>query len=357
MPWHWPSCASPRLDWLQVEISALCNAACVYCPRTLHAARWRNRLMPLEEFRRLAPVLRATRLVHLQGWGEPLTHPDFFAFVRLAKACGCQVGTATNGMLLSEEGCLRLIEAELDVVAFSLAGAVAAENDRIRRGTSLRQVLSCIETLNRFKARHGVDKPAVHVAYLLLRSGLEAVQGLPRLLAPLGVNQLVISTLDVIARQDLAAETLVPASEDEHAALRLRLDAVIAAGREHGLPVHDWLGEPPGRRWIGEGAAPEVDCTENMCKAAFVAADGRVCPCVYASLPFVADAACWANAMGPPLPLIEFGDLRRQSFAAVWRSRAYADFRRAHQKGRPPESCRGCVRLRARSVEKCGILW
>jgi MoaA/NifB/PqqE/SkfB family radical SAM enzyme len=319
--------------------------------------------MSLEDFRRLTPVLRATRLVHLQGWGEPLIHPDFFAFVRLAKDCGCQVGTATNGMLLSAEGCRRLIEAEFDVIAFSLAGTVAAENDRIRRGTSLRQVLSAIETLNRFKAQHGVDKPAVHVAYLLLRSGLEAVQGLPGLVAPLGVNQVVISTLDVIGRQDLAGEALVPASEDEHTALRLRLDAVIAAGREYGLVVRDWLGEPPERRWIGEGSAPEFDCTENVCKAAFVAADGRVCPCVYASLPLADGAIRWANgvhgadAMGPPLAAIEFGNLQRQSFAEVWRSRAYADFRRAHQKGRPPESCRRCVRLRARSVEKCGILW
>jgi MoaA/NifB/PqqE/SkfB family radical SAM enzyme len=368
MPWHWPSFASPQLDWLQVEISTHCNAACLYCPRTLYAAHWRNRLMSLEDFRRLAPVLRTTRLVYLQGWGEPLTHPDFFTFARLAKACGCQVGTTTNGMLLSEEVCRRLIEAEIDVVGFSLAGTVAAENDRIRRGTSLQQALACIETLNRLKAQLGADKPAVHVAYLLLRSGLAAVEALPGLLAPLGVDQVVISTLDLIARQDLAVEALAPASLEEHAALRQRLDAVIAAGREQGLPIHDWLAEPQGQRSVGsaEGTAPEAACTENVCKAAFVAVDGGVSPCVYANLPLAGGAIHWVgggngisgiSATATPLRPIVFGNLQRQSFAAVWRSRAYADFRRAHQQGRPPEQCQGCVRLRMCSVEKAGVVW
>ena len=45
MPWYWPFSTPPRLDWLQVEISTFCNAACVYCPRTLYACRWRNSLM------------------------------------------------------------------------------------------------------------------------------------------------------------------------------------------------------------------------------------------------------------------------------------------------------------------------
>jgi hypothetical protein len=33
--------------------------------------------MPLSLFRRLKPALKNTDLVYLQGWGEPLTHPDF----------------------------------------------------------------------------------------------------------------------------------------------------------------------------------------------------------------------------------------------------------------------------------------
>jgi MoaA/NifB/PqqE/SkfB family radical SAM enzyme len=151
----------------------------------------------------------------------------------------------------------------------------------------------------------------------------------------------------------------------------LRLDAVIAAGREHGLPVHDWLAEPKGQRSIGsaEGTAPEAACTENVCKAAFVAADGGVSPCVYANLPLAGGAIHWVgggngisgvgggNAIATPLRPIVFGNLQRQSFAAVWRSRAYAAFRKAHQRGRPPESCQGCVRLRVRSVEKAGVVW
>jgi molybdenum cofactor biosynthesis enzyme MoaA len=65
MAWYWPFSALPRLDWLQVEISSFCNAACCYCPRTLFRERWQDRLFELDRFRRLLPVCKKTKLVFL----------------------------------------------------------------------------------------------------------------------------------------------------------------------------------------------------------------------------------------------------------------------------------------------------
>ena len=35
-------------------------------------------------FERLQPLLTATGMAYLQGWGEPLTHPEFVRFTRFA---------------------------------------------------------------------------------------------------------------------------------------------------------------------------------------------------------------------------------------------------------------------------------
>jgi len=354
MNWYWPSLFTPHLDWLQVEISTHCNAACLYCPRTLYASCWHNYLMPLDIFRQLTPVLQKTRLVYLQGWGEPFTHPAFFEFASLAKAAGCQVGTTTNGMLLSEELCWRLVEGQIDIVAFSLAG-IDETNDQIRQGTSLKRVLACIDTLNRFKERRGVDKPAIHIAYLLLRSRLGDVEALPSFLKPLGINHVVISTLDLIADQRLADEAIAPVDEEEYEALRRRLDATIAAGHDLGLPMHAWLTAPKSRHREVDYADGEAKlsisltrgvCTEHIFNAAFVAADGGVSPCVYANLPLTAQVTHLVDGKETILTPLKFGSIDQQSFAAIWRSPGYRAFRMAHQTGQTLTPCRECVRMR-----------
>lgn len=89
----WPFSCLPRLEWLQIEISSDCTANCFYCPRTVYKDRWLTQHMEESLFRRLLPAFKKIRFVHLQGWGDPFTHPQFFDFARLAKHAGCQVGT------------------------------------------------------------------------------------------------------------------------------------------------------------------------------------------------------------------------------------------------------------------------
>ena len=123
----------PELDWIQVEASSYCNAACRYCPHTTYRDTWLERHLPLETFEKLAPVFRKTKLVYLQGWGEPFLNPDFFAMAALAKQAGCKVGVTTNGMLLNREIIEQLVSFGFDVVAFSVAG-VDEKNDAVRSG-------------------------------------------------------------------------------------------------------------------------------------------------------------------------------------------------------------------------------
>ena len=98
MPLRPGSWFRPRLDWLQVEVTTVCPAACACCPRTVYRRLWRPRHMGLETLRLLRPVLATCRMVYLQGWGEPLTHPGLFEMLRMAKEAGCQAGMTTSGM-------------------------------------------------------------------------------------------------------------------------------------------------------------------------------------------------------------------------------------------------------------------
>ena len=185
-----------KFDWLQVAVTSHCNAACAYCPHTVYRCHWQSRHLSLSTFQRLVPDLKRVNLVYLQGWGEPFLNPDFFTFVSLAKQAGCQVGSTTNATLLTEPLCARIVESDIDVLAFSLAG-IGETNDTWRQGTSYQQVLEAINSLQEYKRRLGKLTPRVHIAYMLLRSGLADLERLPRALQGLEINQVVISTLDL----------------------------------------------------------------------------------------------------------------------------------------------------------------
>ena len=179
--------SKPRFDWLQLEVTTYCNAMCGYCPHAVYGDKWQNRHMSLETFKKLLPYLQKTGHVHLQGWGEPLLNPDFFVMVKLAKKAGCRVGTTTNGMLVDDTTAERIVASGIDVIAFSLAGA-GERNDASRGGTGLEAVLAGIKRLQKEKERTGAREPAVHVAYMLLRSSLEDLGRLPDLLEDRGVR-------------------------------------------------------------------------------------------------------------------------------------------------------------------------
>ena len=325
---------APTFDWIQVEVNSACNAACIYCPRTVYRDIWEDRYLPLDAFRKLEPAFAKTRHVHLQGWGEPFLHPDFFDMVAVAKASGCRVGTTTNGMLLNRDNRIRLVESGMDLIAFSLAGS-GEQNDVIRRGTSLKKVLEAIQALTLEKKERGRSRPEIHVAYILFRSAMGDLERLPSLLEGLGVSQVVISTLDYVPSGELEAEAILPSNKTEYEEVCKRLDAIVKAGQQKGLEIHYRIVHPGIRRRI---------CTENVQRAVCVSSDGAVSACVFTNLQ-VPGASYFRNGKNEACERMVFGNIREEPLPVIWKKRAYADFRRTFHSGDLASPCRHCPKL------------
>ena len=350
----------PPAVFYRIEVTTHCPAACVYCPRMVYRRLWQRRHMSFDTFQLMLGMLAKCGMVYLQGWGEPLTHPGLFDMVRTAKAAGCRVGLTTSGMHLDEETCTRLVREGVDLVAFSLAGT-DEQNDAVRRGTRFGQVTEAVRTLQRTKSLLGSDRPALHLAYLLLQSRWQEVQALPTVMQRLNVQQAVISTLDFVAAPDLASETVLPASQEAYEVTRTKLDEVAQAGSRAGLSIHYWLASPPETetearaRSSGEGigllwlAAKRPTCTENIHRSAFVSADGAVSPCVYMAVP-APGAMYVADGTERSYTSMSFGNIHDTPLETIWCSRPYAAFRAAHRRGYLPERCLDCPRSRMLQV-------
>jgi len=332
--WEYRVLFEPK-DWIQVEVTSLCNAACIYCPRTVYRKTWKDRSLPLGLFERLIPAFGNADLVYLQGWGEPLLHPQLPAMVALAKTAGARVGATTNGMLLDAARAKALVEAGLDILAFSLAGTSAAYNDHIRGGTRMETILGKISLMETVKRQCGRRTPVMHIAYMLLASGVAEIQRLPELLAEIPVSQVVVSLLDFAPDESSAGEVLNPATEIQRDALKTIFDRLRAAGKAMDIVIHTPRLLPVAHR---------DSCSENIQRALCVSAEGDVSPCVLTNLPVTGEGYCGEGRNRSCRHLI-FGNIQEDLLPVIWRNPAYVSWREAHAAGAVPDSCAGCDKL------------
>ena len=84
-----------------IEITNICNRSCSFCPGTIRPLR----RMSLSEFDTVTDrLLGVTEYLYYHVMGEPLTHPNLPAFIRLAKEKGFKSAITTNGTLLPSRG-------------------------------------------------------------------------------------------------------------------------------------------------------------------------------------------------------------------------------------------------------------
>jgi MoaA/NifB/PqqE/SkfB family radical SAM enzyme len=307
---------------VQVEVSSRCHGRCTYCPHTLFKDQWRGRNMDLGTYRRLWPLMQRASRVHLQGWGEPLLHPDFFEMAAVARKAGCSVSTTTCGLVLTDTIATDLVKSGIDIVAFSLVGT-DTDTNAARLGIPFEQVYASIERLQAIRrALKGVHLE-IHFAYLLLASNMDSVRRLPELMQRLGVHAAVVSTLDYLPHPNLAKEAFLPGETLKSAEAEAILAETAAEARRMDLEFHYRL-----PAWDH----PAAGCRENVGHTLFVSAEGDVSPCVFLNIP-----ASVTNERRRT-----FGNINDRDPAAIWEDPEYAAFREGLVLGAPAPVCLSC---------------
>lgn len=315
----------PNLDWIQIEVSGLCNASCFYCPHKIFRRSWKGRNLEIDEFLKITPYLSKVRLLYLQGWGEPFCNPNFFDFVKIAKSQKVMVGTTTNGTLLEEYHIEKIIESGIDIIAFSLTGIKT--NDQLRKGTSVAKVFKVIDQLNQKKLKLGSNTPKIHIAYMLLKSNLHEISEIPNSFTNRGIEHVVVSLLDLVADSSLKDEDITPKNEEEYLKLKELFENISKSCEEKALKISFNLSHPERKNKI---------CSERPLSSMFINSLGYVSPCVYTGIP----------AEGLELKNIYFGNIRDMSLWSIWKTPIYRNFRKSHKKGRFTKPCLDCNKLR-----------
>jgi MoaA/NifB/PqqE/SkfB family radical SAM enzyme len=316
---------SPVLDWVQIEVTTHCNASCIYCPHTLAGERWQNGHFPLTLFQDLLPSLNHTNLLFLQGWGEPLLHPDLFEMVRLWKNRQKMVGFTTNGLLLNKENIHTIVDLQVDILGISFAGTTPSTHNRIRKGTDFDTVVAALEYLQRIKAEKQTTKPAVHLAYVMLTSNFDELKRITRLAKQVGARQVVASNLTLILAPQLSQEALFNNPQ--------RLN-------EYNRTLAGIKKEAADNNILFACRSPVLNetsciCPENVCRSCVINVAGEVGPCVFTNPMLSGNTGKTENSQmaaifkDQPIPLttFSFGNIKKTSLTRIWQSNNYWKFR------------------------------
>ena len=159
----------PRLRWVKLEVTSVCNLRCTMCPS--HLGTGPRGIMDLdvaEDALRQLPE-DALETVMLVSLGEPFLHPGLARIVRAAQdRRPADLFIATNGLLLDDDTVAEVLRSGPLHFHFSAEGYDAATYESIRVGGRFD---TFVANLERFRAIRDRVSPetGLHLAYTLVR--------------------------------------------------------------------------------------------------------------------------------------------------------------------------------------------
>ena len=299
----------------QIELTTKCALRCRMCIRDsykdLHSVD-----MPIDEFRKLAPYLKNVKHVVLEGWGEPLLYKDLIEAIRISKGAGSRPGFITSGWGLTGDYISDLIKGGLDFIGFSLAGATSETHDSIRINSHLPDILQAIREFNRIKSDNGLDRPALHIVYLMLKDNLAEIPLLLDLAKRLGIEVVVLmNPVEVTNDWQNSRKVFTCGNEEVNSVLeeaKIKAEELKIALKMSCLSPNTL-------------AVCEEDPINNL----FISVDGQVAPCVYLYPPTSSPIKRIYRGNDMTVEKVSFGNIFSGSLETIWNSKEYVAFRQA----------------------------
>lgn len=157
-----------------------CNALCPHCPYTNSEIRREYRDMPYMPESTFLKIAEESgpygAYLRISGGGEPMLHPKGTELLVAAKKLGCKIGLITNGSLFDEDNSRALLEAEVDMIEFSVDACDPETYDRVRKGLDWDHLVKSAERMLELRAALGSRSKIVASAVGQVGVDLDAVE-------------------------------------------------------------------------------------------------------------------------------------------------------------------------------------
>ncbi len=291
--------------FLEIEPTIECNLKCVFCINPF-LSRARVHLT-VDQFRKILDQVPSLAKISLVGIGESFMNRELWKMIREASSRGIEIGTTTNGTILTDRILDEIFASGLNWLNFSLDGATKPTYEKLRPGAVFEKVLANIRTVA--SAGKGRPSPALAVWFVANRHNIGELPQMIGLVKELGISRLNTQGLHYWGHPDWHSKAVEASAFED---LRGTLQEVRQLARQQGVQFqwHNFPDRqaPRGCKWPWKGS--------------YITADGFVTPCC-------------ENGSDPDR--IHFGNLFEQPYAQIWNSESYRRFRQEMKSptGRP----------------------
>ncbi len=264
--------------------------------------------------------------VHLHG-GEPLRFTNVVQLVELLNELRIPFNIITNGSLLTEELCEKLVGGYCFSVGVSLDAASAETYRYIRRGGELSHVLSNLRRINTIKDNSRSSRPILSASICTFAANIEEVSDLVQI-----CHDYKIPSLTVGEGFDYDTDFITPSQLAKNNKELFRSELSIAQAKARKLGIILRLRFP----FLADDAEP----TNGLPKQVAILPP-RNCLNLYASIWLLPSL----DAIGCSVSPVSWGNVGERGLNAVWNDSggAYVRARRDLRNKKVPSACEGCV--------------
>ena len=157
---------------MNLEITNICNFRCVSCPQSLpdyKEAVGFHQHMDFELFEKIMHDVRdmgRMKALRMFGYGESITHPDFYRMLKLAKALdvAARMELTSNGARLTEKAAGEIIEGQLDYLRVSIYGLDQDKNEAFTGSkVPIGRIRENLQRLRKMRDAAGSVRPYIYV--------------------------------------------------------------------------------------------------------------------------------------------------------------------------------------------------
>ena len=301
---------------IQLETTSRCNLACVTCLKPAYKHVWQERDMDKRLFKLIQTQLPVESSVHLQGWGEPLLHPDTLFHIRQLKAAGAKVSFTTSGTVMDKTVAEALVDSGLDGITFSMAGNSSSTQDKLRGIGSFSLLQSAIHTFVAAKHNRGNSSPHLAVSFLLTTETVKELPGAVSWCRKSGVDAFVtVHLTQAGCRNQQTLQFMVP----KHEAACYRWPRILTQLRAlFGRMRLDLKQFHPTLTPV---------CDKNPQNSLFISASGDVSPCVFLCPPCRQELSWYQQESAIRQKPLIFGNVQDDTLTNIWEYPEYCQFR------------------------------
>jgi MoaA/NifB/PqqE/SkfB family radical SAM enzyme len=176
----------PRL--LSIELSSICNAACIMCPHSEMERTKKN--MSLEMVEKIAEdcIGKPLRKINLFWFGDSLSHKKVIDAIRIIrhKLPNVKLYLSTNaGLLWKDRSQMIIDEKLLDVINFDIDGITKETFENIRLKLKFDEVMENVHYFLDYQKQQKVSKPQTRVTIIKMEPTMAEIEEFKKYWSPL----------------------------------------------------------------------------------------------------------------------------------------------------------------------------